>query len=199
MVCDEVQTGMGHTGRFLAAQWTEGLHPDIICLSKALSDGYIPVDAMITRRVVYDSVYDSMHRAIVHASTFGMGNMAMAAALASLSVLDDENLIARANELGARFRAGIEAMVPRFEFLKDGRQRGLMIAVEFGQPESMSLKAGWAMVDRIDENLFAQAIPVSPLGLRLPTLQRHPLSTTDEKSISDAVYGLDRIVFSPLF
>ena len=73
-----------------------------------------------------------MHRAIVHASTFGMGNMAMAAGLASLSVLDDEKLPERAIELGARFRTGIEAMVPRFEFLKGVRQRGLMIAIEFG-------------------------------------------------------------------
>ena len=78
MVCDEVQSGMGRTGRFLASQWIEGLRPDVICLSKALSGGYIPVGATITRRAVYDSVYDGMHRAIVHASTFGMGNMAMA-------------------------------------------------------------------------------------------------------------------------
>ena len=92
MVCDEVQSGMGRTGRFLASQWIEGFRPDVICLSKALSGGYIPVGATITRRAVYDSVYDSMHRAIVHASTFGMGNMAMAAGLASLSVLDDEKL-----------------------------------------------------------------------------------------------------------
>ncbi|HEU4854695.1 MAG TPA: aspartate aminotransferase family protein, partial [Nitrosospira sp.] len=125
MVCDEIQCGMGRTGRFLASQWVPDFRPDIVCLSKALSGGYIPVGATITRRVVYDSVYDSLHRAIVHASTFGMGNMAMAAALASLSVLDDEKLMDRAMVLGERFRKGIEAMVPRFEFLKGVRQRGL--------------------------------------------------------------------------
>jgi ornithine--oxo-acid transaminase len=170
MVCDEVQSGMGRTGRFLASQWIEGLEPDVICLSKALSGGYIPVGATITRRAVYDSVYDGMHRAIVHASTFGMGNMAMVAALASLKVLDEENLTERAIELGARFRNGIEAMVPRFEFLKGVRQRGLMIAVEFGQPESMSLRAAWAMVNKMDENLFAQAIV-------LPLLDDHHILT----------------------
>ncbi len=170
MVCDEVQSGMGRTGRFLASQWIEGFRPDVICLSKALSGGYIPVGATITRRAVYDSVYDSMHRAIVHASTFGMGNMAMAAGLASLSVLDDEKLPERAIELGARFRNGIEAMVPRFEFLKGVRQRGLMIAIEFGQPESMSLRAAWAMVNKMDENLFAQAIV-------LPLLDDHHILT----------------------
>jgi ornithine--oxo-acid transaminase len=170
MICDEVQSGMGRTGRFLASQWIEDLRPDIICLSKALSGGYIPVGATITRRAVYDSVYDTMHRAIVHASTFGMGNMAMAAGLASLAVLDDENLTERATELGARFRSGIEDMVPRFEFLKGVRQRGLMIAIEFGQPESMSLRAAWAMVNKMDENLFAQAIV-------LPLLDDHHILT----------------------
>lgn len=170
MVCDEVQSGMGRTGRFLASQWIEGLQPDVICLSKALSGGYIPVGATITRRAIYDSVYDGMHRAIVHASTFGMGNMAMAAALASLRVLDEENLPARALELGARFRNGIEAMVPRFEFLKGVRQRGLMVAIEFGPPESMSLRAAWAMVNKMDENLFAQAIV-------LPLLDDHHILT----------------------
>jgi ornithine--oxo-acid transaminase len=170
MICDEVQTGMGRTGRFLASHWIEGLQPDVICLSKALSGGYIPVGATITRRAIYDSVYDGMHRAIVHASTFGMGNMAMAAALASLSVLDDEKLPERALELGARFRTGIEAMVPRFEFLKGVRQRGLIIAIEFGPPESMSLRAAWAMVNKMDENLFAQAIV-------LPLLDDHHILT----------------------
>lgn len=170
MVCDEIQCGMGRTGRFLASQWVPDFRPDIVCLSKALSGGYIPVGATITRRAVYDSVYDSLHRAIVHASTFGMGNMAMAAALASLSVLDDEKLMDRAMVLGERFRKGIEAMVPRFEFLKGVRQRGLMIAIEFGQPESMSLRAAWAMVNKMDENLFAQAIV-------LPLLDDHHILT----------------------
>lgn len=170
MICDEIQSGMGRSGRFLASQWVDGLHPDVVCLSKALSGGYIPVGATITRRAVYDSVYDTMHRAIVHASTFGMGNMAMAAGLASLAVLDDENLIERANVLGERFRKGIEAMVPRFEFLKGVRQRGLMIAVEFGPPSSISLKAAWAMVNKMDENLFAQAIV-------LPLLDDHHILT----------------------
>ncbi len=170
MISDEIQCGMGRSGRFLACQWIEGLQPDIICLSKALSGGYVPLGATITRRAIYDSVFDSMDRAIVHASTFGMGNLAMAAGLATLTVLDDENLAARANELGARFRHGIAAMVPRFEFLKGVRQRGLMIGIEFGKPDSMSLKAAWAMVNKIDENLFAQAIVI-------PLLDDHHILT----------------------
>jgi len=170
MICDEIQSGMGRSGRFLACQWIEGLQPDIICLSKALSGGYVPLGATITRRAIYDSVFDSMDRATVHACTFGMGNLAMAAGLSTLTVLDDENLLARANETGARFRRGIEAMVPRFEFLKGVQQRGMMIGIEFGKPNSLPLKAAWAMANKIDENLFAQAIVI-------PLLEDHHILT----------------------
>tara|TARA_Y100001936_G_scaffold253810_1_gene321270 strand:+ start:4369 stop:5784 length:1416 start_codon:yes stop_codon:yes gene_type:complete len=170
MICDEIQSGMGRSGQFLACQWIEGLHPDIICLSKALSGGYVPLGATITKRGIYNSVYDSMDRAIVHACTFGMGNLAMAAGLSALTVLDDENLLTRSNETGARFKEGIEKMVPHFEFLKGVRQRGMMIGIEFGKPESVSLKAAWAMVNKIDENLFAQAVVI-------PLLDDHHILT----------------------
>ena len=170
MICDEIQSGMGRSGRFLACQWIEGLQPDIICLSKALSGGYVPLGATITRRAIYNSVYDSMDRATVHTCTFGMGNLAMAAGLSTLTVLDDENLLTRANETGARFRRGIEAMVPRFEFLKGVQQRGMMIGIKFGKPNSLPLKAAWTMSNKIDESLFAQAIVI-------PLLEDHHILT----------------------
>jgi ornithine--oxo-acid transaminase len=204
MVCDEVQSGMGRTGRFLASQWIEGLQPDIVCLSKALSGGYVPVGATITRRAVYNSVYDSMNRAIVHASTFGMGNLAMAAGLASLTVLDDEKLQERAEVLGARFRRGIEAMVPRFEFLKGVRQRGLMIGIEFGQPESMTLRAAWSMVNKMDENLFAQAIVIPLLddhhiltqvaGHAVPTIKILPPLNISESDVDWFLAALEDVL-----
>ncbi|MBA0015063.1 MAG: aminotransferase class III-fold pyridoxal phosphate-dependent enzyme, partial [Nitrosospira sp.] len=89
---------------------------------------------------------------------------------ASLAVLDDENLTERALVLGARFRKGIEEMVPRYEFLKGVRQRGMMIGIEFGKPESLALKAAWTMVNKMDENLFSQAIVI-------PLLDDHHILT----------------------
>ncbi|MEZ6194118.1 MAG: aspartate aminotransferase family protein [Planctomycetota bacterium] len=170
LIADEVQSGMGRTGRFLASSWIEGFDPDIICLSKALSGGYVPVSATIMRKNVYEATFDDMNRAIVHACTFGMGNLAMAAGLASLQVLDEERLCDRAIELGARFREGLEAMRPRYEFLGEIRQRGLMIGIEFEKPKSMGLKAGWTMVHKMDRNLFAQAIVI-------PLLDDHGILT----------------------
>ena len=160
LVCDEIQTGMGRTGRFLASEWITGLDPDIVCLSKALSGGYVPVGATITRRWIYDKVFPSMDRALSHACTFGMGNLAMAAGLASLQVLDDYDLLTRAEQLGRRFKDGLEAMKPRFEFMSEIRQRGLMIGIEFDRPKSLGLRTAWKMIKKMDQNLFPQAIVI---------------------------------------
>jgi ornithine--oxo-acid transaminase len=99
-VCDEVQTGLGRTGRFLALEHWE-LEPDLICLSKALSGGLVPVGAVLVSRAVFDSVFDGMERAVRHGSTFGGNDLAAAAGLATLRVLDTEGLVAHAERLGA--------------------------------------------------------------------------------------------------
>jgi ornithine--oxo-acid transaminase len=70
LVCDEVQTGLGRTGRFLALEhW--GVKPDLICLSKALSGGLVPIGALLVSRTAFDTVFDGMERAVRHGSTFG--------------------------------------------------------------------------------------------------------------------------------
>src|SRR5207245_6257026 len=77
-VCDEVQTGIGRTGRFLALEhW--GLEPDIVCLAKALSGGLVPVGAVLVSRAAFDRVFGRMERAVRHGSTFGGHELAGAA------------------------------------------------------------------------------------------------------------------------
>ncbi len=94
-VCDEVQTGIGRTGRFLALEhW--GLQPDMVCVAKALSGGLVPIGAVLVSRAAFDRVFDGMERAVRHGSTFGGNDLAAAAALATLRVLDQEQLVARA-------------------------------------------------------------------------------------------------------
>ncbi len=144
LVCDEVQTGLGRTGKPFAFEWVEGLQPDIVLISKALSGGYVPVGAMVTRADVHEAMYSSMDQGIRHACTFGMGDLAMAAGLASLRVLDEEDLAANATRIGGMIREGLEAMMPRFEFMTAVRQRGLMIGIEFGEPRALGLRGAWA-------------------------------------------------------
>jgi ornithine--oxo-acid transaminase len=162
-VADEVQAGIGRTGKFLAIEHDDDVDPDIVVLSKALSGGYIPVGAVLTRRRIYDKVFSSLERAVVHSSTFGQGSLAMVAGLATLQALDESNLIANAERMGRLIADGLRAMQPRFELIKEIRQRGLMIGIEFGPPRSLGLKAAWSLTHAMDKSLFPQAITIPML------------------------------------
>src|SRR5262245_47367381 len=91
-VDDEVQTGLGRTGRFLAIEDDGELDPDIVVLSKALSGGFVPVGAVLCRRWIHEKVFSSMNRSVVHSSTFSQGSFAMVAGLATLDVLERQRL-----------------------------------------------------------------------------------------------------------
>lgn len=159
-VADEVQTGIGRTGSFLAIDQEGDVEPDMVVLSKALSGGYVPVGAVLVNGDAWKRVFSSLDRAIVHSSTFHQGAMAMTAGLAALAAYDETNAAENARRMGARIKDGLEAMKPRFEMLKEIRQRGLMIGIEFGAPKSLLLKANWAATHAMDKNLFAQAVVV---------------------------------------
>ncbi len=99
LVADEVQTGMGRTGRFLAVEhWN--VEPDMILLAKTLSGGHVPVGAVLTRKSIFQKVFDRMDRAVAHGSTFGNNDLAMAAGIATLDVLASERLVENAARLG---------------------------------------------------------------------------------------------------
>ena len=159
MIADEIQTGLGRTGKFVAYEW-ENIDPDIVLFSKALSGGYVPVAAVLMKKWIYQAMYSSMERAMIHTTTFSMGNLAMAAGLASLAVLDDENLIEKSRIMGKKFKAELNVMKSQFELIQDVRGRGLMIGVEFGKPESLGLKTAWKMIHKMDRNLFPQAVVI---------------------------------------
>ena len=158
-VADEIQTGVGRTGKFLAIEhW--GVDADMVLMAKALSGGFIPVGAVAAKKWVYDKVFDRMDRAVVHGSTFAKNDMAMAAGLATLEVIETENLIQHAEAMGDGIMADLRAMSVRHEFMKDVRGKGLMIGVEFGTPRSLSLKAAWALLEQARKGLFCQMITI---------------------------------------
>src|SRR5919201_5327134 len=141
-IADEIQTGLGRTGRFLAVEhW--GVEPDMVLLAKALSGGHVPVGAVLTRNWVFERVFNRMDRAVVHGSTFAKNDLAMAAGIATLDVLASERVIENAAQKGERLLASLSQMIARYELLKDVRGKGLMIGLEFGPPRSLKLKASW--------------------------------------------------------
>jgi ornithine--oxo-acid transaminase len=158
-VADEIQTGVGRTGKFLAVEhW--GAEPDVVLLAKALSGGHIPVGVVLTRKWIFDKLFNRMDRAVVHGSTFAKNDMAMAAGLATLDVLDEEHVIENAARQGERLMQSFRAMMQRYELLKDVRGKGVMIGVEFGAPKSLALKMSWHALEAANAGLFCQMITI---------------------------------------
>ncbi|MGC2777215.1 MAG: aminobacteriohopanetriol synthase HpnO [Bradyrhizobium sp.] len=158
-IADEIQTGMGRTGRFLAVEhWN--VEPDMVLLSKALSGGHVPVGALLTRKSIFDKIFNRMDRAVVHGSTFAKNDLAMAAGIATLEVIKAEKLVEAAAKRGAELRLALTRMVPGYELLKEVRGKGLMIGVEFGPPKSLRLKASWNVLESANKGLFCQLITV---------------------------------------
>jgi ornithine--oxo-acid transaminase len=161
LVIDEVQTGLGRTGKLWAHEHY-GLRPDIITVSKALSGGYVPVGAMMCSAEIFDRVYSKMERVVVHSSTFGRNQLAMVAGLATLQVIDDEDIVDRARVTGEAFTKGLAPLLERYELFEEVRGRGLMIGLVFGEPSSLRLKTRWKMMEGARKGLFSQLI-VGPL------------------------------------
>ncbi len=158
-IADEIQTGIGRTGKFWAIDHWE-VQPDMILMAKALSGGFIPVGAVAMTQNIMDTVFNRMDRAVVHGSTFSKNNMAMAAGLATLQVLEDEKMIENSARVGDEIINSLTSMIEKYEFLKQVRGKGLMISVEFGAPKSLSLKAAWAMLETANKGLFCQMITI---------------------------------------
>jgi len=160
-IADEVQSGLGRTGRWFAYEHF-GLKPDIVTVAKALSGGFILVGVFCYNKDIYNKVYDGMERCVVHSNTFGRNTLAMTAGLASLEILEEENLIENARVRGDEILSGLNELQNRYEMMGDVRGKGLMIGVEFMQPTSKMLRVGWNMLHKINSGLFGQMV-VMPL------------------------------------
>jgi len=159
LIADEVQTGFGRTGKLFACEhWN--VVPDIMTLSKSLSGGYCPIGAILYPRKIYDKVFSSMDRCMVHSTTFSQNDLAAVCGLATLEVLREEQLVENSALMGAYLIEKLNGLAQRYELIREVRGLGLMIAIEFGQPSSLSLKTGWKMIHQINKDLFCQSILV---------------------------------------
>jgi acetylornithine/succinyldiaminopimelate/putrescine aminotransferase len=203
LICDEVQTGLGRTGRWWGFEhW--GLEPDIITVAKSLSGGYVPVAAVITRRAIYQKTFSRLDRCVVHSSTFGRNNLAMAAGLATLQVLDDEHLIDRAREQGTELMRRLDALKEKHSLIKEVRGLGLMIAIEFHEPRELALKMGWKLLHKVEHELFAQMLVTSLFqkhriltqiaGHAMDVLKILPPLIIGEREIDRFVTALDAVL-----
>jgi ornithine--oxo-acid transaminase len=198
-VCDEVQTGIGRTGRLFALEhW--GLQPDMICLSKALSGGFIPIGALLVTREAFDRVFDRMKRAVRHGSTFGGNDLAAATALATLRALEREDLIGHADRMGALLLELTRPLVDRYEIVRDVRGMGLMWGIELGPPPG----SVWNAIERAQPGVFSQLITV-PLfhdhrifcqvaGRQMNVIKALPALVIEESEIRRFAAALEEVV-----
>jgi putrescine aminotransferase len=132
LILDEVQTGMGRTGRMFACEHVH-VTPDLMCLAKALGGGVMPIGATMGTAAVFERVF--AHNPLAHTSTFGGNALACAAGLATLEVLREENLLDRAATIGERLLRGFQKVGERTSLIREIRGKGMMIGVEFAEDE----------------------------------------------------------------
>lgn len=157
LIVDEIQTGLGRTGKWWASEHWD-IEPDIMTTSKALSGGMVPVGAMLYSDQIYRKVYNRLDRCVVHSSTFGQNCLAMVAGLAAISIIEEENLVQRSQQLGDYMMSSLERLQEKHEFIAEIRGKGLMIGIQFGSPKSFRLKPAWALLHTAEKGLFAQAV-----------------------------------------
>jgi ornithine--oxo-acid transaminase len=198
---DEVQTGLGRTGKLFAAEhW--GLEPDLMPVAKSLSGGYVPVGALLMSDTVYEAVFDSLEHAFSHGSTFAPNDYAMVAGLATLRELDDRDLVAASARLGELLLERTRPLVERYQVVKEVRGLGLIWAIEFGEPDKG--RTTWRMLEKMQPGIFAQLVVV-PLftdhrilsqvaGHRVNIVKGLPPLTITEEDVDWFATALDEVV-----
>ncbi len=156
-VLDEVQTGMYRTGTFLAAHHFN-VEPDIVILAKAISGGLVPSGAVLMSEAVYDSVYSSFKRSIIHTSTYSENSLSMRAGLATLEVLADGNLGERSERLGQYLRDQLKSRLLRYDMIKQIRGLGMMSGIEFRPPKKIRLRILFEAFSKIHPAMFGQVL-----------------------------------------
>jgi putrescine aminotransferase len=151
LILDEIQTGFGRTGYMFACEH-DGVVPDIMCVAKSLSGGLIPIGACITTKEVWDNAYGGLDRALLHTSTFGGNAWACAAGIASLQVIIEEDLPAKAAKKGAYMLDELRKLQKKNTMIKEIRGRGLLIGIEFEKPaQGIVDKLTGGMINKLSE------------------------------------------------
>lgn len=157
LIIDEIQTGLGRTGRLFACQHDD-VAPDIMTLAKSLGGGIMPAGAYITTDEIWKKAYGGMDKALLHTSTFGGNTWAAAAGIAALEVILEENLPEKARETGEYLVNGLRRLKEKYPLIKDVRGRGLMVGIEFNQPGGLASKVSFGLAGKLSEEYLGSLV-----------------------------------------
>ncbi len=163
LIVDEVQTGIGRTGRFLALEHEPRCRPDMVVLSKALAGGFVPIGVTLVRRDTWAATFGRMSHALVHASTFQSGVLAMTAGLMTLEIHDRERLSEQAMRRGALMRNGLQECAARHSSIAEVRGRGLMLGVALRKSEAEQVLSEIPWLGALEKLTFGQGFVMEML------------------------------------
>ncbi len=170
LIADEVQTGLGRTGAMFACDH-EGVRPDVLTLAKCLGGGVVPIGATMFTKHVCDSVFSQ--NPLLHTSTFGGNPLACAAGIATLEVIQSENLVERSRQRGEQLQTALHAAFKAVDLVAAVRGKGLMVGVEFSMDEVGEL----VIAQMVKRGLIAAYTLNNPRVIRLEP----PLTVTAEE------------------
>ncbi len=181
LIADEVQTGMGRTGKmFCVDHWN--VVPDIMCLGKALGGGVMPIGAFVSNKTIWEQLFPEPW---LHSTTFGGNPLACVAAIAGIHVLLEEKLPERAEKMGNEMMSKLKALRRRFPKLcADIRGKGLMIGMEFPTD---------AIGYEVAKGLFDGGVLVAGTLFSAKTIRIEPPLTITEKEVTSALNTIEKV------
>jgi adenosylmethionine-8-amino-7-oxononanoate aminotransferase len=164
LIADEVMTGFGRTGKMFACEW-EGVTPDLMCLSKGLTAGYMPLGATLTTKKVFDAFYADPRegKTFFHGHTFTGHPLACAVAVASLDLFEKRGLMGHVERL-SRIMAEVLEGVRGRPFVRDVRYVGMVGAVELGNENGEAFPHPWRVGGEVCRRMRALGLMMRPLG-----------------------------------
>lgn len=179
LIADEVATGMGRTGKMFACEH-EAVVPDLLCIGKGLTGGYLPMAATLARRKIFEAFLAPRvaNQQFFHGHTFGGNPLAAAAALATLDLFASERVLEQLPAKAERMRQGL-APLTEHPHVGQVRQLGLMAAVELVEcrPSQQPFPASWELGRRVCDAAMSSGVWIRPLGdvvVLMPPLSIRP-------------------------
>ncbi|HYP14990.1 MAG TPA: aminotransferase class III-fold pyridoxal phosphate-dependent enzyme, partial [Bryobacteraceae bacterium] len=199
LIADEVFAGIGRTGKMYSCEHI-GMQPDVIVISKALSGGYMPVGAILMRDDLHERFFKEPG-AVLHISTFGHNDIGLAAALSTLQIFEEDNILAQAEKQGRKIVEGLRELQKKYDTIADVRGYGLLIAIEFQAPSKLHARVSGRFLAKrgllshmAAMQLLAKYKVICPTSGRNNILRLHPPLIINDSEVNRLLESLEAVL-----
>ncbi|MFZ9337048.1 MAG: adenosylmethionine--8-amino-7-oxononanoate transaminase [Limnohabitans sp.] len=192
LIADEIAVGCGRTGKFFACEHAN-LWPDFLCLSKGISGGYLPLSLVMTREAIYQSFYsDSLARGFLHSHSYTGNPLACRAALATLEIFDEDNVLVQNRERAAQLNGALASFAVHSQ-VKHFRQQGMIWAFD-AQVDDPHLAATFSR--RFFSCALKHELLVRPIGTSVYLMPPYVLNDADTNLLAERLQSVFHEVMS---